>query len=198
MHDVTQILRKIESGDRQAADELLPVVYDALRRLAASRMKSESPDHTLQPTALVHEAYVRLVKAEDTPSWESRGHFFAAAAEAMRRILVDHARSKMTLKRGADFQRIDLLEVVQDGKIGDAELLVLDDALREFETLEPEKARIVKLKFFAGMTLNEAAESTGLSRATAQRHWTYARAWLYGKLKESYDGEDSMGFSENR
>ena len=185
MSDVTRILLEIESGDKSAAEELLPIVYDALRRLASARMGTEAPDHSLQPTDLVHEAYMRLVDRDASDRWQNRAHFFGAAAEAMRRILVEHARKKLALKRGGDLQRVDLAEVVKHGTLSDAQLLDLDEALAEFEALEPEKSQIVKLKFFAGMTLEEAAKTVGVSRATAQRNWTYARAWLFGKLKES-------------
>ena len=185
MSDVTRILAQVESGDPEAANQLLPVVYDALRRLAKQRMESEAPNHSLQPTDLVHEAYMRLVGGESVQGWQNRAHFFAAAAEAMRRILVEHARKKLAQKRGGDLQRVDLIDVVRHGNLGDSQLLDLDEALTEFETLEPEKSQIVKLKFFAGMTLEESAQTMGISRATAQRHWTYARAWLFGKLKES-------------
>ena len=128
---------------------------------------------------------MRLVCGESVQGWQNRAHFFAAAAEAMRRILVEHARKKLAQKRGGDLQRVDLIDVVRHGSLGDSQLLDLDEALTEFETLEPEKSQIVKLKFFAGMTLEESAQTMGISRATAQRHWTYARAWLFGKLKES-------------
>lgn len=185
MSDVTRILSQIESGDPDAANQLLPVVYDALRRLAKQRMGMEAPDHSLQPTDLVHEAYVRLVDCDVSTSWQNRAHFFAAAAEGMRRILVEHARKKLAKKRGGDLQRVDLVDVVRHGELSDSQLVELDEALIEFETLEPEKSQIVKLKFFAGMTLEESAQTVGISRATAQRHWTYARAWLFGKLKKS-------------
>ena len=196
--DVTQILSKIESGDAQAAEELLPVVYSALRRLANQRMAAESPDHTLQPTALVHEAYMRLVKNEnaDAQNWDSRGHFFAAASEAMRRILVEHARRKLAAKRGGDLQRVDILDVADHGHLSDGQLLALDEALREFEAREPEKSKIVKLKFFAGMTLDETARTLGISRATTQRHWTYARAWLFGRLSDADQERGDRGISQ--
>lgn len=184
MSDVTTILDQIVRGDRAAAEQLLPVVYDALRRLAGQRMGVESPEHTLQPTALVHEAYMRLVGSDSKQTWESRGHFFSAAAEAMRRILVDHARRKLATKRGGKLNRVDVMDIAADGQWNDTQLVALDEALNEFETLEPEKCRIVKLKFFAGMSIEETAKAVGVSRATAQRHWTYARAWLFGKLSE--------------
>ena len=191
MTDVTRILSQIQQGDSAAADQLLPVVYDNLRRLASQRMGMESPDHTLQPTALVHEAYVRLVNNDSDHSWESRGHFFSAAAEAMRRILVDHARRKQATKRGGELNRVAVMDIVENGRLNDGQLLALDEALSEFEELDPAKSRIVKLKFFAGMTIDETAKVVGISRATAQRHWAYARAWLFGKLTSGENESES-------
>jgi len=182
MPAVTQILSRIEAGDPTAAEQLLPLLYDELRKLAADRLAQERPGQTLQPTALVHEAYVRLVDGEPSQHWNSRGHFFGAAAEAMRRILVENARSRASLKRGGDYQRIDYPDLPDDSNNGQVDLEALDEALRKLELEHPEKAKVVKLRFFAGCTLEETAQILGISRATAQRHWVYARAWLYGKM----------------
>ena len=178
MSDVTRILSAIEQGDPSAAEQLLPLVYEELRKLAAQKMAGESPGQTLQATALVHEAYVRLVDVEKAQHWDSRGHFFAAAAEAMRRILVENARRKKRLKRGAEFERVELddVEITVEGPSDD--LIVLDEALTKFAQQHPEEARLVKLRYFAGLTVNEAASVLGISTSTADRHWTYARAWL--------------------
>ncbi len=186
MSDVTQILRQIESGDPSAAEQLLPLVYEELRKLAAAKMVQEQPGQTLQATALVHEAYLRLVDAHQAQHWDSRGHFFAAAAESMRRILVEKARRKGRLKRGGDRQRIDLdgLEVM--AAPGD-DLLALDEALELLAGQHPEKAEVVKLRYFAGLTGDQAAAALGVSPATADRYWTFARAWLYRELAP--DGE---------
>jgi len=183
MAEVTRILADIEQGDPQAADKLLPLVYDELRRLAAQKMSQENPGQTLQATALVHEAYVRLVDRDQSQSWDSRGHFFAAAAEAMRRILVDSARRRLAQKRGGEFERIDLAEVPGQSDEEQVDLLSLDDALKKLEELHPDKAQLIKLRFFGGCTLEETAEMLGVSRATAQRNWAYARAWLFGELQ---------------
>jgi RNA polymerase sigma factor (TIGR02999 family) len=182
MHEVTRILSAIEQGDPQAAEQLLPLVYDELRRLAAERMAQERPGQTLQATALVHEAYLRLVDVEKAQHWDSRCHFFAAAAEAMRRILVENARRKASSKRGGQSERVDLLDLPEQADDDRLDLLALDGALKRLEQQHPEKARLVKLRFFAGCTLEETAEILGLSRATAQRTWAYARAWLFGQL----------------
>jgi RNA polymerase sigma factor (TIGR02999 family) len=183
MGDVTRILADIEQGDPQAADKLLPLVYDELRRLAAQKMSQENPGQTLQATALVHEAYVRLVDRDQSQNWDSRGHFFAAAAEAMRRILVDAARRRQAQKRGGDLERIHLAEVQGQSDEEQVDLLALDDALKKLQELHPDKAQLIKLRFFAGCTLEETAEIIGVSRATAQRNWAYARAWLFGELQ---------------
>ena len=180
--DITPILGKIEAGDPTAAEELLPLVYEALRKLAATKLAQEKPGQTLQATALVHEAYIRLVDVETVQRWDSRGHFFAAAAEAMRRILVDSARRRESLKRGGNVAQVDMPELVAPAIDERLDVLALDDALRQLESQHPEKARLVKLRFFAGCSLEEAAEYLGISRATAQRNWAYARAWLYGQL----------------
>jgi RNA polymerase sigma factor (TIGR02999 family) len=185
MSDVTRILSAIQSGDPKAPEQLLPLVYDELRKLAAQRMAQEKPGQTLQATALVHEAYLRLVDVEKVQHWDSRGHFFAAAAEAMQRILVDGARRHRAQKRGGGYERIDLPELAERAQDDPVDVLALDDALRKLEKLHPEKAQIVKLRFFAGCTLEETAQILGISRATAQRHWAYARAWLFGQLNQA-------------
>ena len=185
MSDVTRILSAIERGDPRAADELLPLVYDELRRLARQRLAQEKPGQTLQATALVHEAYVRLVSGGDDRGWDSRGQFFAAAAEAMRRILIDQARRKHSQSRGGGMRRVELdagalLAAPEDAAAED--LLVLDEALRQLESEDPLKARLVKLRYFAGLSLQEAATALGISVASAKRYWIYARSWLYGKV----------------
>jgi RNA polymerase sigma factor (TIGR02999 family) len=182
MSDVTQILSAIEAGDPHAAEQLLPLVYDELRRLAAQKLAQEKSGQTLQPTALVHEAYLRLVDTEKVQHWNSRGHFFAAAAEAMRRILIDQARRHRAEKHGALLGRIDLPELAGPTKDHPLDLLALDEALGKLEELHPQKAQVVKLRFFAGRSLEETAQALGIARATAQRHWVWARAWLYGQL----------------
>ncbi len=182
MHEVTQILCAFEQGDPQAAEQLLPLVYDELRRLAARKLAQEKPGQTLQATALVHEAYIRLVDVDKAQHWDSRRHFFAAAAEAMRRILVEKARRKASSKQGGQSKRIDLLDLAAQTDDDRLDLLALDEALQKLEQQHPEKARVVKLRFFAGCTLEEAADILGVSRATAQRTWAYARAWLFGQL----------------
>jgi RNA polymerase sigma factor (TIGR02999 family) len=184
MSDVTQILTAIEQGEPERADELLPLVYDELRRLAAAKLAHEKPGQTLEATALVHESFLRMVGGQQAQVWQNRGHFFAAAAEAMRRILIEHARRKASAKAGGDYQRIALADVPQPAAGGEIDLLSLDAALREFEVEHPRQAQVVKLKFFAGCTIEETAELLGISRATAQRHWAYARAWLFGRLKD--------------
>jgi RNA polymerase sigma factor (TIGR02999 family) len=188
MSEVTRILHEIDGGDPAAAEQLLPLVYDELRKLAAARMAQESPDHTLQATALVHEAYVRLVDARDVQRWNSRGHFFAAAAEAMRRILLNRARDKGRLKRGGRRirQSLEHVQVVTDAP--DESLADLDDCIERLAAEHPECARIVKLRFFAGLTLDDAASACGVSASTAKRHWTFARAWLFDALADDHDG----------
>jgi RNA polymerase sigma factor (TIGR02999 family) len=194
MSDMTRILSQIENGDPQAAERLLPLVYDELRKLAAAKMAQEQPGQTLQATALVHEAYMRLVGTPQSPNqngagnhnhWNSRGHFFGAAAEAMRRILIEAARSKRRLKRGGDWQR---LAVTASEPIADdpaCDVLALDEALTDLEREQPQKAQLVKLRYFSGLTLDEAAEALGISSATADRYWKYARAWLAQRLREA-------------
>jgi RNA polymerase sigma factor (TIGR02999 family) len=179
MNEVTRILSALEQGDPQAGQQLLPLVYDELRRLAAQRLAQEPPGQTLQPTALVHEAYLRLVGKDDGPAWDNRGHFFAAAAEAMRRILVENARRKRSHKHGGGLKRHD----AEGAELAAAEpvedLLALDEALDRLAARDPLKAELVKLRYFAGMTIDEAAGALGISAATAKRYWAYARAWLY-------------------
>jgi RNA polymerase sigma factor (TIGR02999 family) len=186
MSDVTQILSKIESGDQKASAELLPLVYDELRKLAASRMASERPDHTLQSTALVHEAYLRLVDVNRVQHWDSRGHFFAAAAEAMRRILVDSARSKKTLKRGGGREKLELDDNIEDTITTKPDLLLeLSDALEKLAEEDHKAAELFKLRVFAGLSMSEAGEMLGMSERTAYDNWTFARSWLSVCLNES-------------
>jgi RNA polymerase sigma factor (TIGR02999 family) len=185
MTEVTRILEAIERGNSDAAGALLPVVYDELRRLAAARLARETPGQTLQPTALVHEAYLRLLgpdPAGKPPAFDGRGHFFAAAAEAMRRILVDRARERSRLKRGGDRQRVELREDDLVSEPDTDELLALDEALDKLAAEDPTKATLVKLRYFAGLTVEQASTALGISRATADRYWTYARAWLYHEV----------------
>jgi RNA polymerase sigma factor (TIGR02999 family) len=178
MSDVTRILSAIERGDGHAAGQLLPLVYDELRKLAAQKMAQEKPGQTLQATALVHEAYVRLTDASQARSWNSRGHFFAAAAEAMRRILVESARRRHSLKRGADRHRIELGAIDPQITGPDEDILALSEALEKLEAKDPRKAQLVKLRFFAGLTNAQAAEALGISTSTADNDWAYARSWL--------------------
>jgi RNA polymerase sigma factor (TIGR02999 family) len=182
MPDVTQILSRIEAGDPRAADELMPLVYDELRRLAAAKLAHEKPGQTLQATALVHEAFVRLVDGAAARQWESRGHFFAAAAEAMRRILIDGARRKKRIKHGGDRLRISLDATLTIADAEPDDLLALDEALTQLAAEAPDKAQLVKLRYFAGLTVEEAAAAMDISPSTAKRHWAYARAWLYNAL----------------
>jgi RNA polymerase sigma factor (TIGR02999 family) len=181
MSDVTRILTDIEQGDRKATDELLPIVYNELRRLAAHKMASERPGHTLQPTALVHEAWLKLV---DPPSqsWQNRAHFFGAAAEAMRRILIARARRKLTQRRGAGAAHLDVDELELASPAPDDQLLALDEALDCFAALEPQQAELVKLRYFVGLRIDEASQVLGISEATAKRWWAYARAWLFNEI----------------
>jgi RNA polymerase sigma factor (TIGR02999 family) len=182
MADVTQILDAIEQGDPHAAEQLLPLVYDELRRLAAQRLAQEKPGQTLQATALVHEAYLRLVDVNRVQRWDSRGHFFAAAAEAMRRILVNRAQEKGCLKRGGGWKRIDLDDLAFVEDASDEDLIAIDEALGRLALESAPCAELVKLRFFAGLTLEEAAVALGLARRTADRYWAYARARLYEML----------------
>jgi len=183
MSDVTRILSAIESGDPAAAAQLLPLVYDELRQLAAARMAAEAPGHTLQPTALVHEAYVRLVGGDQPQLWDSRGHFFAAAAEAMRRILINRARDKGRQKRSGGWQRVDLDCVLVADQASEEELIAIDDALQELARRNGPCAELVKLRFFTGLTLDEAAAAMGIAPRTAHRYWAFARAWLFDALR---------------
>jgi len=182
MSDVTRILQSIEDGNPQAAEDLLPLVYDELRKLAAVKMAQEKPGQTLQATALVHDAYLRLVDVENVRHWNSRGHFFGAAAEAMRRILVENARRKQQLKHGGDLRRIDLEQAAPVTTASPDQLLVIDDALSQLDQEDPTASEVFKLRYFAGLSVEQAAESLGISRATAYRHWTFARAWLQSQL----------------
>jgi RNA polymerase sigma factor (TIGR02999 family) len=188
MNDVTRILSAIDQGDRQAAEQLLPLVYDELRQLAAQRLAQEKPGQTLQATALVHEAYLRLVDVDRAQHWNSRGHFFAAAAEAMRRILVETARRKGSQKRGAGHARQELEEDNLVAPDVDEDITALDEALDRLADDDPEAAELVKLRFFAGLTMQQAAEALGISTRTADRAWSYARAFLLKELKARPSG----------
>src|SRR5262245_58174195 len=183
MSDVTRILSQIESGDPQAAEKVLPLVYDELRKLAAARLAHERPGQTLQATALVHEAYLRLVDVDKAQDWDTRRHFFAAAAEAMRRILIEKARSKGRLKRGGAAQHVDLDENDWVTATTPDQLLAVDEALARLALEDQAAAEVVKLRYFAGMSVDEAAEALGIHRATAHRHWAYARAWIRAELR---------------
>ena len=180
MEELTRILSAVQSGDPAAARELLPLVYEELRKLAAQRLTQEKPGQTLQATALVHEAYLRLVNVDQARRWGGRGHFFAAAAEAMRRILIDNARRRKAQKRGDGWQRQELEGVA--AAESDDELLALDEALKKLAAIEPGKAKLVELRYFAGLTGEQAAEVLGISPTTADRHWAYARAWLQTEI----------------
>lgn len=182
MTDVTQILRRIEQGDPTAAPELLPLVYDELRRLAGQRMAHEHPGQTLQATALVHEAYLRLVDREQVQHWDSRGHFFGAAAEAMRRILVESARRKGRLKRGGDLQQVELTDVPEIASEIHEDLVALDAALEKLRTVDPQAVQLVQLRYFAGLPISEVAGVLGISPRTADRLWAFARAWLHQEI----------------
>ena len=184
MSDVTKILSRIEQGDKDAADELLPLVYDELRKLATARMVRENPGQTLQATGLVHEAYIRLVEASDAQHWDSRGHFFASAAEAMRRILVERARHKQREKHGGGWNRLELNEVADVAAMPPGELLSLSDAIDSLSQHDPAAAELVKLKCFAGLSIPQAAKTLGISRSNAYRQWTYAKAWLLSRVGE--------------
>lgn len=187
MNDVTQILDAIQRGERQAADKLLPLVYEELRKLAAQRLAQEKPGQTLEATALVHEAYLRLVGGDPSRRWEGRGHFFAAAAEAMRRILVENARRKKRLKHGGDRKRVELELVDLPTHMTSEDLLALDEALEELKRNDPVKEQLVTLRYFAGMTIEQAADVLKISRVTAHRYWTYARAWLHDRVSGGGD-----------
>ncbi len=182
MSDVTRILHQIETGDPSAAEKLLPLVYDELRKLAAANMAREAPGHSLQATSLVHEAYIRLVDVDQAQHWNSRGHFFGAAAQAMRRILVDAARQRKSEKRGGGWQRIPLEQVDALQNATPDELLILDEALQELANEDSLGARLVELRYFAGLSVEEAAGLLGISAATGYRHWSFARAWLHSQI----------------
>jgi RNA polymerase sigma factor (TIGR02999 family) len=182
--NATLLLARARAGDDRAVEQLLPLVYDELRRLAGGYLRRERPGQTLQATALVHEAYLRLVDPDGAARWNSRGHFFAAAAEAMRRILVENARRKRRLKRGGDRRRIDLDQLRPVADSAPDDLLALDEALTRLAARDPRRAELVQLRFFAGLTMPEAARALGLSLATAERHWTFARTWLYAELSD--------------
>jgi RNA polymerase sigma factor (TIGR02999 family) len=191
MSDVTRILNAIESGDGQAAADLLPLVYDQLRRLAAQKLAHEKPGQTLDATGLVHEAYLRLVDQDQEPRWQSRKHFYAAAAEAMRRILIENARRKRSLKRGGDRVRQDLEVAQLSAAEPDEDLLALDEALQKLAAQDPVKAELVKLRYFGGLTAAEAAQVLGISATTGERYWSYARAWLHQQIQADRAAPDS-------
>jgi RNA polymerase sigma factor (TIGR02999 family) len=186
MSDVTQLLDAIQNGDARASDQLLPLVYEELRKLAAVKMAQEKPGQTLQATALVHEAWMRLAGTDEPKAWNSRGHFFGAAAEAMRRILVDRARQKARLRHGGDLERVDLEHVTMAVDDSDDTVLAIHEVLEKLALESPQKAEIVKLRYFAGMEHAEIAQSLGVSEPTVRRHWAYARAWLYAELKKNF------------
>ncbi len=187
MNEVTRILSAIDQGDPHAAEQLLPLVYEELRRLAGQRLSQEKPGQTLQATALVHEAYVRLVNVEQAQHWNNRGHFFAAAAEAMRRILVESARRRKALRRGGDRERQDFDRIEPAAPALTDDLLALDEALDRLTAKDPSKAELIKLRYFAGLTMEQSAQTLGISLATANRWWNYARAWLHQDI-----GDDAV------
>src|SRR6266498_1432517 len=187
MTDVTRILDAVAHGEAGAAEKLLPLVYEELRRLAAHKMAGENLSQTLQPTALVHEAWLRL-SGDENRKWNDRTHFFAAAAEAMRLILVDNARRKRTQRHGGGYQRVELADLPAATVPNDDQLLAVNEALEKFAALDKQKAELVKLRYFVGMTIEEAAEVLGISLATAKRHWAYARAWLFEEVRARQNG----------
>jgi RNA polymerase sigma factor (TIGR02999 family) len=191
MDEVTQILSAIEQGDPHAAEQLLPLVYEELRKLAAQKLALEKQGQTLQATALVHEAYLRLIgnqpAAQALEHWDSRGHFFAAAAEAMRRILVDRAREKGREKRGGKFKKLDIDAIDLATTVTPDQLLAVDEALAKLAVIDANAAKLVELRYFAGLTIDEAGKALGVSTATAYRHWNYARAWLHSELQGSFE-----------
>jgi RNA polymerase sigma factor (TIGR02999 family) len=189
MNEITQVLERIQRGEPSAAEELLPLVYEELRKLAAQRMAKEGPDQTLQPTALVHEAYLRLVDVDQQQRWDGRGHFFAAAAEAMRRILVERARRKKAVKHGGGRRRLDADTVTIAAPEYEDDLVAINDALDRLTALDPAKAELVKLRYFAGLTIEECAEALGISCATAKRHWAYSRVWLFAQVSGAATSE---------
>jgi RNA polymerase sigma factor (TIGR02999 family) len=189
MSEVTRILSALEQGDPTAAEQLLPLVYDELRKLAAQKLAQEQQGQTLEATALVHEAYLRLVDAEQAQHWNSRGHFFAAAAEAMRRILVENARRKQRVKHGGDRERVEIDLANLPTRMASEELIALDDALARLGQEDPVKARLVTLRYFGGMSIEQACEILGIARVTAHRYWVYARAWLHQQITASEKAE---------
>lgn len=189
MADVTQILSQIEAGDPSAAEQLLPLVYDELRKLAAAKLSHEKPGQTLEATALVHEAYIRLVDGKQAQDWHSRRYFFSAAAEAMRRILVEKARQKGRAKHGGDARRVELEDRHGVTTASPDQLLAIDDCLAKLAGEDPTAAEVLKLRYFAGMSISEAADALGIHRATAHRHWTYARAWIRAELLSKETGQ---------
>jgi RNA polymerase sigma factor (TIGR02999 family) len=190
MNEISQVLERIGKGEPSAADALLPLVYEELRKLAAQKMAQENPGQTLQPTALVHEAYLRLVDVEQGQRWDGRGHFFAAAAEAMRRILVERARRKKAVKHGGGRQHLDAETVAIAAPETDEDLVAIDEALDRLAALDPVKAELVKLRYFAGLTIEESAEALGISCATAKRYWTYSRVWLFEQVSGGTTSEN--------
>jgi RNA polymerase sigma factor (TIGR02999 family) len=195
MSQVTRILEAIEDGDLHASEDLLPLVYDELRRLAAQRLAREIPGQTLQATALVHEAYLRLVDDENARHWSSRGHFFAAAAEAMRRILIENARRKGRNKRGGSLRRIDLDKADLASTTSPDELLLVDDAMERLGREDPTAAQLARIRYYAGLSVEQAGAAIGISRASAYRHWTYARAWLHCDLCRAQEPDETGGNS---
>jgi RNA polymerase sigma factor (TIGR02999 family) len=191
MSDITRILSAIEQGDPSAAEQLLPLIYDELRKLAAQKLIQEKPGQTLQPTALVHEAYLRLVGGGQDQRWDSRGHFFAAAAEAMRRILINHARDRGRQKRGGGWQRVDLDCLAAADSASEEEVLAVDEALQRLEMQNKPCADLVKLRFFTGLSMEDAAAALGVAPRTAHRYWVFARAWLFDALREDSPPVDS-------
>jgi RNA polymerase sigma factor (TIGR02999 family) len=182
--NVTELLIELSKGDREVVDLLLPVIYDELRKLAANYLRRERPDHTLQPTALVHEAYIRLVD-QTRANWQNRAHFFGVAAQIMRRLLVDHARKHNAEKRGQAFQKLSLDENIDRAVDRTAELIALDDALKALAELDEQKARMVELRYFGGLSIEETADVLGVSPVTIKRHWRFAKAWLHGEMQKS-------------
>lgn len=189
--NVTQLLIELSNGDRDAVDLLLPVIYDELRQLAANYLRRERPDHTLQPTALVHEAYLRLVD-QTRVNWQNRAHFFGVAAQIMRRLLVDYARKHNAEKRGQDFQKLSLDENIDRPIERSTELIALDDALKALAAFDGQKARMVELRYFGGLSIEETADVLGVSPITVKRHWRFAKAWLYGEMQRG-DGRPANG-----
>ena len=191
MNDVTRILSQIEQGDGNAAEQLLPLVYEELRKLAAAKLAREKPGQTLQATALVHDAYLRLVDVERAQHWNSRRHFFAAAAEAMRRILIEQARTKHRQRHGGQFTRVEMDDALLSTNLPPDELLMLNDAIDALAAHDRVAAELVKVRYFAGLSTEQAAEAMGISRSTAYEHWTYARAWLFASLRDARANRDS-------